>query len=75
MYTPGAFVERVSPAPLLMVVASHDHVAPTDLALAAYKGALEPKWLVIVKGGHFDPYLGEFETASRATIDWFVPHL
>jgi uncharacterized protein len=29
----------------------------------------------MIKGGHFDPYLGEFETASRAAIDWFKAHL
>jgi len=29
----------------------------------------------MLKGGHFDPYLGQFETASRAAIDWFKAHL
>ena len=41
-----AGVSRVSPTALLMVVASHDTVALTDLALAAYEQALEPKKLV-----------------------------
>jgi hypothetical protein len=40
MYTPGEFVERVSPTPLLMVVADHDHTAATDLALNAHQRAL-----------------------------------
>ncbi|MGK4277399.1 alpha/beta hydrolase, partial [Escherichia coli] len=71
----GDFIARVSPTPLLMLVADHDHVAPTDLALAAYERALEPKRLVMIKGGHFDPYLAAFETASRAAIDWFTTHL
>ena len=75
MYAPGDFVERVSPTPLLMLVADHDHIAVTDLALKAYERALEPKRLVMIKGGHFDPYLGEFETASRAASDWFKTHL
>ena len=52
-----------------MLVADHDQIAVTDLALKAYARALEPKRLVMVKGGHFDPYLGEFRTASRAAID------
>ena len=52
-----------------MLVADHDHIAVTDLALKAYERALEPKRLVMIKGGHFDPYVGEFETASCAAID------
>jgi uncharacterized protein len=75
MYAPGDFVERVSPTPLLMVVADHDHIAVTDLALKAYERALEPKRLAMIKGGHFDPYQGQFEAASRAAIDWFKAHL
>ncbi len=75
MYAPGDFIECVSPTPLLMVVADHDQITVADLALKAYQRALEPKRLVIIKGGHFDPYLGEFETASRAAVDWFKAHL
>jgi hypothetical protein len=61
--------------PLLVLVAAHDQIAVADLALKAYERALEPKRLVMMKGGHFDPYLREFETASRAAIDWFKAHL
>ncbi|WNC95311.1 alpha/beta hydrolase (plasmid) [Paraburkholderia sp. FT54] len=75
MYSPGEYVDRVSPTPLLMLVAEHDHIAVADLALKAYQRALEPKRLVMIKGGHFDPYLDGFETASRAAIDWFNAHL
>ena len=58
-----------------MLVADHDRIAVTDLALKAYERALEPKRLVMIKGGHFDPYLDEFKTASHAAIDWFKAHL
>jgi fermentation-respiration switch protein FrsA (DUF1100 family) len=75
MYAPGDFIDRVSPTPLLMVVADHDSVVGTDLALAAYEHALEPKRLAMIKGGHFDPYVDQFETASGAAIDWFSDHL
>ncbi len=75
MYTPGDFVERVSPTPLLMLVADHDQIALTDLGLKAYERALEPKRLVMIKGGHFDPYLSEFNLASSAAIDWFKTYL
>src|SRR5207253_9451980 len=43
MYEPGTWVARVSPTPLLMVVAEDDRVTPSDLALAAYERALHPK--------------------------------
>jgi hypothetical protein len=56
-------------------VATHDHVAVTDLALKAYERAPEPKRLVMIKGGHFDPYVREFSAASAAAIDWFRTHL
>jgi uncharacterized protein len=75
MYAPGEWIDRVSPTPLLMVVAEHDHIAVTDLALKAYERALHPKRLVMTKGGHFDPYEKDFETASRAAVDWFRTHL
>jgi fermentation-respiration switch protein FrsA (DUF1100 family) len=75
-YEPAAYVERVSPTPLLMVVADGDHLTPTDLALTAYERALEPKRLVLLPGGHFDVYTGPgFEAASSAARDWFVQHL
>jgi dienelactone hydrolase len=75
MYAPGDFVERVSPTPLLMLVADHDHIAVTDLALKAYERALEPKRLVMIKGGHFDPYLSQFKISAAAAVDWFRTHL
>jgi fermentation-respiration switch protein FrsA (DUF1100 family) len=75
MYEPGAWVSRVSPTPLLMVVASHDSITLTDLALTAYEQALEPKKLVVISGGHFAPYLSEFHISSDAAIDWFRQHL
>jgi fermentation-respiration switch protein FrsA (DUF1100 family) len=75
MYEPGIWVPRVSPTPLLMVVALSDTMTPTDLALAAYERALEPKRLQLISGGHFDPYLSQFDKASGAAIAWFREHL
>ncbi|MFJ4850083.1 MULTISPECIES: alpha/beta hydrolase [unclassified Streptomyces] len=75
MYEPGAWVPRVSPTPLLMVVALNDTVTVTDLALAAYERALEPKRLVTLAGGHFDPYVARFAEASGAARAWFREHL
>lgn len=75
MYEPGTWVDRVSPTPLLMIVGLQDTVTVTDLALAAYERALEPKKLVTITGGHFDPYLGKFDQAAGAARDWFIQHL
>jgi fermentation-respiration switch protein FrsA (DUF1100 family) len=74
-YEPGIHVSRISPTPLLMIVADRDTVTPTDLALDAYERALEPKSLVLLKGGHYDPYVKQFAVASTAARDWFVQHL
>jgi hypothetical protein len=41
----------------------------------AYEQALEPKKLVTIDGGHFDPYLGQFAAASTAAVSWFRQHL
>jgi hypothetical protein len=75
MYEPGRWIDRVSPTPLLMIAVTHDTIALTDLALAAYERALEPKSLVLIPGGHFAAYLEGFEVASRAAVDWFAKHL
>ena len=75
MYEPGAWISRVSPTPLLLVVADHDAITLTDLALAAYERALEPKNLALLSGGHFDPYLSRFGESSAAARDWFRRHL
>ncbi|MET8409563.1 alpha/beta hydrolase [Streptomyces sp. NPDC005195] len=75
MYEPGIWVDRVSPTPLLMVVALNDTVTVTDMALAAYERALEPKRLRTIPGGHFDPYTTRFDEASGAAVEWFREHL
>jgi fermentation-respiration switch protein FrsA (DUF1100 family) len=75
MYEPGIWVARVSPTPLLMVVATRDTITLTDLALGAYESALQPKRLVTIDGDHFDPYGARFSDASSAAIAWFTEHL
>ena len=75
MYEPGTWISRVSPTPLLMVVGLHDTITLTDLALSAHEQALQPKKLVTIDGGHFDPYLARFADASGAAITWFTEHL
>jgi uncharacterized protein len=74
-YEPGAYIEWVSPTPLMMVVAAGDHLTVSDEALAAYSRALEPKKLVLLPGGHFDAYVKDFDRASGPARDWFMQHL
>lgn len=74
-YNPSALIAAISPTPLLMIVGLADHLTPADLALAAYEHALEPKKIVLLKGGHFDAYVDDFATASTAAVEWFRAHI
>jgi uncharacterized protein len=70
-FDPGACIDHVSPTPLLLIVATEDRLAATELALAAFERAGEPKRLELVEGHHFMPYGGPaFARASQATVDF-----
>jgi uncharacterized protein len=75
IYEPGVWAARIGPTPLLMIVATNDTITLTDLALEAYERAHEPKKLVLIPGGHFDPYLASFEMSCSAALKWFQEHL
>lgn len=75
MYEPGNWISRVSPTPLMLIVAREDKLTVTDLGLEAYERALEPKRLVLVAGGHFAPYQKQFPLASASATEWFREHL
>lgn len=72
---PGIYIARISPTPLLMIVADNDVLTASDLCLEAYQRALPPKRLLTIPGGHFDPYIKHFESTSGAARDWFTEHL
>lgn len=74
-YEAMPYMARISPTPLLMIVADRDEITPTDIALRAFERALEPKQLVLLRGGHYHAYLEGFDQAARAARDWFVHHL
>jgi len=74
-YEPGSYITKISPTPLMLVVAAGDTLAAADMAIAAYNEALEPKRLVLLDGGHFDAYVSDFEKAAYPARDWFVTHL
>jgi hypothetical protein len=74
-YDVTQYMKRISPTPLLMIVASDDQISPTDLQLEAFKLVQEPKKLVIIPGDHFSAYLEEFEQFTSAATAWFSEHL
>ena len=74
-YELAPWLPRVSPTPLLMVVGMADTMTFTDLQLAAFEQALEPKRLVTIPGSHFDAYRSDFERSSGAAVEWFKEHL
>ncbi|KAK7417253.1 hypothetical protein QQX98_004687 [Neonectria punicea] len=72
LHEPMAYIHRISPTPMLMVVSDSDVTTQTHLQLEAFEKALQPKKLKILKGvGHFAPYVGEtFEQNIKAQIDF-----
>jgi len=75
-FDPGLCIAHVAPTPLLLVVASEDRLAATEVAFDAFARAGEPKQLETIAGHHFVPYEGAgFEAASRAACDFFVSRL
>jgi hypothetical protein len=74
-YEPGGYLPWISPTPLLLMVAVGDHLVPSELAIAAFDTAHQPKELIIMPGGHFDAYTVGFEASSGPARDWFVRHL
>jgi uncharacterized protein len=75
MYESSHWAPRVSPTPLLMIVALADNITLTELQLRAFEQMLEPKKLATVEGGHFDPDRKQFSRASAAAVSWFSQHL
>ena len=74
-YEPVSYLPYISPTPLLLMPARNDVLTPTDLAVAAFEHAREPKSLHILPGGHFDAYVEGFQASSEPARDWFVRHL
>ena len=74
-YEPDSYVHRIAPTPLLVLVAEDDVLTPTELTLATYQKAREPKKLVILPGGHFDAYVKGFDASMVPARDWFLEHL
>jgi starvation-inducible DNA-binding protein len=69
------YADKISPAPLLMIVEDADTLGAADMSLDVYSRALEPKKLVILHGGHFDAYVRDQAVTARAASDWYIEHL
>ncbi|WP_082378322.1 alpha/beta hydrolase [Caballeronia cordobensis] len=74
-YMPGAYIKRIAPTPLLMIVATGDGLTPSDLQQEAFAQAHEPKQLILLPGGHYSVYTTHFAATSAAAADWFSKHL
>ncbi len=58
-YEPLPHLEAIFPTTLWLIVGDKDFLVSPDLTAAVYAGAMEPKSLTILKGGHFDGFQGE----------------
>ncbi len=76
-HEPRAFIHRVAPTPLLMVVVDNDETVRTTHQLAAYQQALEPKQLYVVRNfGHFGVYDGlGFEENVNVQVNFLRKNL
>jgi len=76
-YDPGAFIEDISPTPLLMILADRDTTTPSEVAHAVFDRAGKPKQLLEFAGGHYDVYEDEAvqQRCIAVTTDFLRAHL
>lgn len=74
-YVPAALTSRISPTPLLMIVADEDEITPPGPQLAAFEAAREPKELLRLPCMHYDVYTELQPETAAAARDFLVRHL
>jgi hypothetical protein len=76
-FNPEALVERLSPRPLLMIVAEEDMRVPAEVSLPTFARAGEPKSLVTFAGAaHHDVYRAPLQDRLFETVlSWLKTHL
>jgi fermentation-respiration switch protein FrsA (DUF1100 family) len=76
-YDPGAFVEDISPTPMLMILVDADTTTPSEVAREIYDRAQHPKQLTELDGGHYDVYDAQKtrETCIQATTKFLLENL
>lgn len=74
-FDPGVAVSHLR-APVLFVVCTHDVVTSTEVAVAAFDRAPEPKQLEMIEGHHFTPYSGDaLERSAGAALAFYSARL
>lgn len=71
-HNPRPFIPLIAPTPLLLTVAVDDTITLTDLQLAAFSEAREPKQLQLLPGGHFIVYDGPLFERNVSTQTEFL---
>jgi uncharacterized protein len=71
-HNPRPFIPLIAPTPLLLTIAVDDTLTPSDLQLAAYNEAREPKQLQLLPGDHFAVYGGTTFVKNAATQTEFL---
>jgi len=76
-YDTALVLGRVSPTPLLVLLAEKDSLIPYTVAKAFFEKAPEPKKIISFHCGHFDVYATEpwFTQASNVELEWFKKYL
>jgi len=75
-YTPTAFIDAVSPRPLLMFATQSDSLVSPESQKAAFDRALEPKRFELFPGNHFDLYDPgpDRDRAMDIKVEWLGRH-
>lgn len=74
-YEPLAFVERIAPTPLMMIVAANDTQTPTKWQLEAFARIGQPKRLLEIDCRHYDVYMERLDEAAAGALAWYREHL
>ncbi len=71
------YASRISPTPLLMVVAEEDDTTPISLSRTFFDAVGGPKELTVLPGGHYDVYWPgkTLEAGMAAATTWFQRYL
>ncbi len=74
-YEPIAFVDKIAPTPLLMIVATNDQQTPTAWQLEAFEQVGQPKRVLKIDCRHYDVYMDKLDEAAAAALTWYQEHL
>jgi len=74
-YTPTAFIDAISPRPLLMFAMSDDRLIPLRRQQEVFAQAGEPKRLEVLQGGHVEPYEDPLRSQVMSlSVEWLAQH-